>query len=542
MTKYCKLFLDSANIPVADTGIRDFWWPVARTRLETMRDQLNDVLVPLIRQGMARNERKYALVRILYFEFLREIMKSYQAWMLFQASREHKRTLVIPNHHKILTALSENRQIERPPILRQLRAGHRRPNCLRRFLRQFRNLKGQTGYRYIVKDKCDCVEAVTVALNPFLLSYAASCGFNEDNFAVCSLWEWFFLLAEEENELDSTNRWSCDDYEEFLQITEDCFRANGFRPSKYLWSYLTDFLYEGTRLVGFYYDRIIRNQASIPKNLWYGSSNDVWLRTLRAAVRLKGGRCIGQDHGRGISLFPNRGEHGSVLDLCDEFVTLSPILAAAFEDREDEFKDQLLEPSQIKFVGYKNPLKMRRTREYDYSDKETKTVVYVAGMYIGERIAGMNLLPHDYWFIDWQARLFSYLKAQGFRIFMKTHPESRYAMPSAFQDRLGVIPLSGYMEDLVATEDFFIFDFFSTAIKTLLYTSKPLIFIDFGFGETSEVLSHLLNQRMAIVKGWMSESNRAEVNWSHLQDAFRLAQKKSEDRVLVDTVYGIKND
>ncbi len=163
--------------------------------------------------------------------------------------------------------------------------------------------------------------------------------------------------------------------------------------------------------------------------------------------------------------------------------------------------------------------------------------MYVASMFFGENM-GLNCLPPAPVTADWQCRLFQRLGDWSCDVLLKGHPECRFGTPDAYRALLGVTPIDGYVEDCYGIADIFLFDFLSSFFKTLAFTDKPLVFVDFGYGALSPASRETLQRRVAIVGGWFDEENRAQVDWHELRRALELAEERRGDTTCVETIFG----
>tara|TARA_B110000003_G_scaffold275446_1_gene318094 strand:+ start:2642 stop:3178 length:537 start_codon:yes stop_codon:yes gene_type:complete len=172
------------------------------------------------------------------------------------------------------------------------------------------------------------------------------------------------------------------------------------------------------------------------------------------------------------------------------------------------------------------------------SPKTNKRLIYIVPFYVGYRMSSFNPLMNDMVVIDWQLRLLSFLKNLKFEVFVKQHPESNTRMPEYFFQEIGVQDLNGNFEDVVHPDDICIFDWQSTTtFGAALKQNNPIVFINFGTQELHENERTIMHQRLVEIDGFYDARNRADIEWSSLNEAIQVCQNLN-DKKFVKLIYG----
>ena len=544
------LAVQSLDMDVTREGIRNFFHPVSQTEMADLRDDLSQILIPKIRLGVSKGDWDWKVLRILIFDFIREAFMLYQAVAIRRRSQEAGFQCIASDDLRIHSALARHAIPGPPMFIVALKRGLTRPPVWIRLLRPVRNgisqvpflSNGEFQRKFINNINED--EIVAFSSSPFMEQHARFMKNRRHKLVLCSLWEWMWLSEQDQSAIAQAPPVNQNAIAECVQGVADIFSSHGEPLSPHLSQYFVDLLTVGSRLVRFYYERLLQKPRQLPKTLWYGSTNNAWSKLLRAAVWESGGKCVGHDHGRGISLCPNRGEHGAVLDLCDEYVAYSPFLAKAFSELDSEISPQLFERDIPHFIAYPNctltrPERLRRSISCaSDAGNRRRSVLFIAGAWLGERL-GFNLLPQDLVVIDWHARLFAHLEDWGFDLTVRLHPVNVLSPPKGYLSRFSFRFSQGRLVDAINAADLVVFDFLSSPFNEVIFSDKALIFVDFGFGALGPEIQDLLKRRVAIVTGHYDEANRAQVDWEELHHAMETAGAYRDDRSCAKAIYGI---
>jgi len=535
------LFLNPESMPVRGDGLENFYWPISRKELETFRDQAQGELMKLLRQKDLAKDIDWQVVRILSYEIITDALMVYQSVALHRRASEIGLMIEAPETFRLHHALNSSQMPPPPRFSDWLWRGMRPPRTLFRWLRPLRDLKPLGHFRrkrlWLMNRSNDLV---AIAAHPFMQRHAEIIYSEEaKRVTLCSFWEWFSLEPAEEQAMKCYHPVPDQVLQQVLEVLASAFKSHGEELSSLMRNYFAQWIRKASIPIRFYYERLLMQPERLPLTLWYGSTNHLWTRVLRAAVQVTGGRCIGHDHGRGVSTCPNRGEHGVVLDLCDEYVAYSPFLAKEFAALDQEIQAALPCDQVPKFFGREDlylppPAPVAKPNRVE-SRAEPK-VMYLASQWFGESLF-LNCLPADPVTVDWQARLLSKLSSWRVRPFYKVHPESSFQVPDNLTLDLGVEKVTGYIEDCYYYADIFIFDFLSSPFRSIAFSDKGMVFVDFGLGQLSQTLMEVLSRRCVIVKGWYDSDNRAQVDWNELKAALEHAPQLT-DRSCVRTLFG----
>ena len=535
------LWLDPESMPLGKDGIEDFYWPVSRADLESFRDLLQGDLMELVRHKELDTEVDWQVVRILSYEIITDALMVYQSVALHRRAEEAGVKIHASDKFRLHNALIKDQKPAPPRFSDWLWRGIHPPGTLLRWFRPLRDLKPLGAFKrkrlWLMNRSSDLV---AIAAQPFTQRHAEVV-YNETGKRVvlCSFWEWFSLDKSERKDLKNTQPIPDEIIVELLGLIEKAFERNGEKLSDLLRNYFAQWIGKASIPIHYYYERHLRRTEKLPLTLWYGSTNHLWTRVLRAAVQATGGSCTGHDHGRGVSMCPNPGEHGVVLDLCDTYVAYSPFLANEFSKLDKEILTNLPVKKVPHFLGRRDlflPPPDSPINEVKGDVLAKTRVMYLASQLFGES-QFLNCLPSDIATLDWQARLFSKLKHWKLDALFKEHPESKFDLPEEYIKQMGITKVSGYIEDCYDSADLFIFDFLSSPFRTVAFSDKALVFIDFGIGVLSSTTKEILSKRCSIVKGWYDSDNRAQVNWQELKDAIESAPKL-KDKKSVSTLFG----
>jgi hypothetical protein len=144
-------------------------------------------------------------------------------------------------------------------------------------------------------------------------------------------------------------------------------------------------------------------------------------------------------------------------------------------------------------------------------------------MYSGDAV---HLIPFfsDVQMVDWQARLLSFLRDQGFAVSIKPHPESVHAVPAELAALADGRVLSGRFEDLDLADSILLFDYpQTTAFVRAVRSINPIVVIDFDrLGIRPEALP-LFEARCALIRGSADADGRLHIDWPTLANGMDVA-------------------
>ncbi len=539
------LSTEDAGAEIGPRGIDGFYWPVSIADKEAVRDHLQTALVELLRRELPKCESHWQALRILLYEILNEVLTVYQAQAAVNRAAAAGRPFRVPQTYRLYHAVSHGGRLPAPREAGRLRDGLPRPGRWLMPARALRNLFIRDAFlrRRLHRISPDR-DVVTVDTAPFVQQHARLFARETGRRVIyCSLWEWFWLGAAERRELHARTPLDAACVGQTVELIAKAFAAGGERLTPQVADHFRAWIGETGASVQFHFERLLTRPDRLPKVLWYGSQNNIWMRLLRAAVKASGGRLIGYDHGCGVGLCPNRGEYGAVLDLCDEYVAYSPLLARSYAERLSDIAYVLPSDDRPKFTGRPDlasspPPDAVPESAVCRGAQNEPTVMFLTRLHLRERNTGLNCLAADLPTFDWQARLFTHLSDWGYTVHCKLHPECRFPLPDRLRRDTGVVPSSDDLQKAVQAADIVVFDFLSSAFKPLAFTDVAIVFVDFGQGDMTPEVRSVLERRCAIVPGRYDRINRAQVDWNALRGALDLAMQRRFDRTCREALYG----
>ncbi len=168
--------------------------------------------------------------------------------------------------------------------------------------------------------------------------------------------------------------------------------------------------------------------------------------------------------------------------------------------------------------------------------KKKLKIMYICPVYVDNWVE-YDVMLSDIVLIDWQLRLLSFLTDDGHTVLTKQHPGSKVRMPNFFFDTIGAVDIVGRFEKVYKQADVLLTDYpGSSTFGYALKTSKPVIFIDFGFRKLKSNELNMLKKRCYIVRGYFSNTNQVEIDWNDLQagleECFLLEDKEYVENAL----------
>ena len=80
------------------------------------------------------------------------------------------------------------------------------------------------------------------------------------------------------------------------ELIAKVFAAGGERLTPQIADHFRAWIGATGASVQFHFERLLARPDRLPKVLWYGSQNNIWMRLFHAAVKASGGRLIGHDY------------------------------------------------------------------------------------------------------------------------------------------------------------------------------------------------------------------------------------------------------
>lgn len=317
--------------------------------------------------------------------------------------------------------------------------------------------------------------------------------------------------------------------EAICALVRSVFETAGERLPDVLEAGLRDYLARISARTAFHLEELERQAKQLPRILWCGSCGILYNRLMARAVAKAGGRAVGHDHGTGTGWWQTYYQTVTELNFLDRFVTYSEALAEGL--RRHTRRDLTIDPQRICHIdalparkaSETAPVDGRRCPSTGGTAKPIKSVMYVPTAYTGDNMYLLPLLA-DAVAVDWQARLLAFLKAEGYEILIKPHPESPYPLPAAFANLFGAEILDAPFEAVLHRADCVLFDYLqTTCIVEAVGSDRAMVMIEFPRLQLDPEARILLERRAALVPGHFDADGRAQVAWPALRSGLAAA-------------------
>lgn len=243
-------------------------------------------------------------------------------------------------------------------------------------------------------------------------------------------------------------------------------------------------------------------------------------------------RVIRYEHGGERPFFNDIGWPMSELIFADEYCCFG--WAGANALRQNYWQHERIPVSEFKpkfrAQGSRKHQEIFEKSENHLSDIQSKTVLYVPGLYLGEqyRSVSIRMKPNDIVYLNWQIWLVQELRAIGYKVIIKKHPGGLSdvgRLLSKFTDifweeRYDPIASSNYVQ---------FFDFPGTAFIDALATSAPVVFLNMGFRQENPLCFQDLKNRVGMASVIQTDTNLFRLEREKLKQAIDDAFEKSQN-------------
>lgn len=530
---------DPGRMAIGPQGVTPFYAPVGIDELHAVRDSFLTGLFAWLREQDIDRSRDAEVLWLCVPQIVMEAMRLFHAQALQRRLRGAG--YVLPdNGGSLFERIADGQENEPSIFMKVLRRGLQRDPRWRKAARALKSAYRSDGLPYRPRAFLrPARDIVTFSASDLVIAHAR----RESRPVFLSKFdEWLTPGSIGEDALPegigSTAR------DALIRLTDDAFKVAGESLSEALMESLARLAKSLTQRVGFYLEELRGQSASLPRQLWVGSSGIVYNRLMARAVRSAGGEVVGHDHGTGSGWWQTYYQTITELNYVDRFVTYSDAMAAGLRK---SFRPDLL-PSADRVCAIESIASSTAAAERRQGPAPTvidrpaerakpgKTAMYVPTAYTGDRVYLQPLLP-DLVAVDWQARLFAYLRSEGYDILVKPHPESPYPIPLELQERFGFTVVEGPFEQVADQADLLVFDYLQTScIVSALNGDRPIVLIEFPRLRLDPEARALLSKRAAIVPGGFDDEGRAEVDWEALGRAFESAALLT-DNAFVERYY-----
>lgn len=534
-------------------GVKNYIWPLSQKNLISLNSALLKETRHLIQENLPNED--WHILHIIYIEIIREAMVLLRSAKSLNQYESMGLCVKAPVKHFPYYNAMKNKESLLPVVssrLSYLTNNLSKPPKHLRPLRWLKLLLDQSVYKRKTVSKVIDSDIVTFVTSNFMEGHVRKLNKNGKNVTLCAFWEWFDLKNNEIPSLDIDITNINPAHKELLEKLAEIIEKHGYPYTNDMAEALTLQTSILCKLASFYRNHLLQNHKKnpLPKILWFGSVNEMRARVLRATVQECGGYTIGHDHGRGFAMGVTKGELGTVFDFCDELTVYSTFVAKQITEYQKNLFTNgnalNLEGKKVKFTGINNcVISHDDIKKYNQlitvkKRNDKPTVMLIAGVFKGEHYAGLNILPPDITTLDFQVRLIKHFTNLGYKVLLKAHPESRISHPDSIFDNLDVERVNGYVEDQLQNVDLIVFDFMSSALRTLVMTQMPMIYFDLGYSHIVGGNKEYLNNRIEIMTGYFDENNRVQIDWKSFKSAVQNAQEKINDTSFLEKSFGVQ--
>lgn len=270
----------------------------------------------------------------------------------------------------------------------------------------------------------------------------------------------------------------------------------------------------------------LRTRRNLPRAFWSGTLGNPVYRVMSTVVRERGGEVTGFDHGIGSGLWNTSDLSLLEFDFADRFVTFSKSMA---DGLRANWQPNLSIHGQLpELVFLRTGGRIHESAPSHPTQGRFRKIIYVPTMYSGDAV---HLIPFfsDVQMVDWQARLFSFLRDQGFEVSIKPHPESVYAVPAELAELVDGRVLGGRFEDLDLADAILLFDYpQTTAFVRAVRSANPIVVLDFDRLGIRPEARPLFEARCALVKGAAGADGRLDIDWPALINGLDVALRRMD--------------
>lgn len=515
MTVSRQVSLDPREIAISPSGLDPYFWPVRQQEVITASVAIVEALKSVLSGPLCRGDEDARYAYAVSAPLFMELLSLFGARLLATRWLADGAAPRLPEDAALWQSAFHGEPYPEPRALRILREGIPRPAVWQRLGRPLADFKRAEFFRRRPIEFVGSSDTVIVTVCPLSRKHAALTGIRP---VYTPLYEWFYPATPGELARDPLKPISAALRDSLVDALEDVFARAGAGRAKVPQGALPNLIDEATAWARFYLRRIERMPNRIPKKLWKGSSGVVWSRLLADAVQANGGQVTGHDHAYGANYSEDTLIPFTELQANDIFITYTAAHAALYERVGQSLQ---IGPSMPQIVAMRH--RESNGAFHTVSKSEPRSLLYVPSYVSNGRLGAMPHFP-PVMAIDWQARLYTMLKAMGFEVTQKPHPESAVAPLPVFARDFGVQTCNRCFEDVMAEYDVVLFDFApQTCFGSALRSDRSMVLIDFGVTRYNPDLRAMLERRCAIVPGTFDTDNRAQVDPGALREAIKKA-------------------
>lgn len=535
------LELDIHKMVIDEHGVQDFFWPVSYKERQGFFDDLTKHYVSFLNQPDPKND----LLSYKFFAkyFITETIAVFNSDLLRERFKEHSYTPICKKNWRLWPHILFEKQPQILPFIEKLK---KNPATRRQKIHGF--LKKIIKVFSLINPRNKSVNITNLKLKPItemvLKKDIIATDISEliqknaektdKDVVFCRSDRWFSPIKEHELELEQNNK-SQELEKEILNFVTKLYEKHNISLKDPSRSHLNNILSTGSAYIRIHYKRLLESPNLLPRCVWTGSGGNTWDAMLRyASYKTYGSPQIGHDHGAGLGHVNNPTMALTELWGCSDFICLNHNQAT-----EISRQTQTWEPVEKKFPilsGLKNTNKICTYQSFQKPRTEIKTIIVLATLYGGDRV-WMGPCSPDIVHVDWQARLITQLKAWGYNVILKVHPETP-VMPPPILEALGASIRSEPLEEMMTEGDLVLFDCLYTSVfRSVISTNIPMVLIDFYDHPWTDRAKDMIKNRIGFVEGWFDDKNRETVEWSNLQKAIKQSQSINNNTDFYDYYY-----
>lgn len=529
-----RITLDIEQAMVGPDGMRDFCWPLPIDASVPVREALFKGLLSLIREADPLDQDARVL-RMVHQYLVTEALQLFEAASLLHAFAKIGVKPEVPPRFAMLKALQNG--IEPPCGLLTRFAvpsfGRKVPMVLKRMMRG-------------IEWNGDSLGRLAGALRPWrgrndvftpdvgsLMVAHARCEGRVLRFS--SYPDWFGPLPsgvrDSVAEIEPTGL-----LKNVPTLVECAFEVGGLVPDRWVTGWARRWLGLVGAFVRFHCTALAGRR--LPHEMWFNSAGStLWGRMLAVEIRARGGRIVSHDHGFGNAQIEQSSHHFTEFHFSDEFYTYNRLQA---EVRLREMRPDLLldkTPPVVTSPPIGNTeIPVPGTGRRIMRRGPIRRLLYLPTAFHGMRTRLRPIIP-DPVALDFQARLFGFLRAQGIDVLYKPHPEGASKAPAGFAEGFGFTTDTRRFEQVDWPCDAYLVDFLSSSTtRQVLDSELPVIFLNFPYPKLLPQARALLERRCFFVGVHFDDNNRAHADWNSLHAALN-APEHELDMTFPDAYY-----
>lgn len=269
------------------------------------------------------------------------------------------------------------------------------------------------------------------------------------------------------------------------------------------------------------------HRDTLPREFWTSTMGYPLHRVLARAIRRNKGTVVGFDHGSGSGMWVSDFQTRIELGFVDRFITFGSAMAEGLRQNMVLVGERYAMPEI-------HPLKVVRSVPAGAKAERgpVREVVYVAASYSGDKFMSPPLYDNNR-MIEWQRMLLTHLKALGWEVAIKPHPESLGGPAKQFERDLGVKIIPGRFEDASWRDAAFLFDSpESSAFPQAMATGAPIVVFDMPRLKIRPEARRLLSRRVVFVPAWFDSAERLQTDWAAVPEAIEHARALTDNEVI----------